>query len=88
MYILISRVFYSLRIRILLQGFVSFFMFVMKTSGNHGSQKPSPLIPSASNHHNLRNVGIDKEGRPLALVVTVQRKDKIDTPLTENSREI
>lgn len=39
-------------------------------------------------HHNLRNVGIDKEGRPLALVVTVQRKDKIDTPLTENPREI
>lgn len=74
MYILISRVFYSLRIRILLQGFVSFFMFVMKTSGNHGSQKPSPLIPSASNHHNLRNVGIDKEGRPLALVVTVQKE--------------
>lgn len=88
MYILISRVFYSLRIRILLRVFPSFFMYVMKTSGNHGSQNQVRLYPQLVTITIHETPALTRRGRPLALVVTVQRKDKIDTPLTENSREI
>lgn len=88
MYILISRVFYSLRIRILLQAFLSFFMYVMKTSGNHGSQNQVRLYPQLVTITIHETPALTRRGRPLALVVTVQKEDEVDTPHSENSREI
>lgn len=88
MYILISRVLYSLRIRILLQAFLSFFMYVMKTSGNHGSQNQVRLYPQLVTITIHETSALTRRGRPLALVVTVQKEDEVDTPHSENSREI